>query len=657
MNFLSGLRFKRGLQVACFLVVAVLILLVMRNSILDYYIGRVQAKLKQGYHMDLTVGDAGFDALDEVYLKDILLVPEGRDTLLRISAMKAEISFVKLLKFRPGLSELRIDTADIHLVKRDSSDNFQFLFQSRPDHERSGREGAQAVSYRKKFMTLMQNVTDFFDEEIIIRQLKLTYSDGKRSEFFSIPELNFDGKKLNSSIVTSSLDGVSIWYLEGEVAHDSDKFSFRIARQGGKPFSLPFVGFYDNARLSFDSASLYFTTNYSREVAGIKGGFRLHGCNVSHWRISGNEVRFPALQLDVDGFVSDDSLGLGSGTMVRIRDLPVNLMMTFFRKPEKRLKFNAGFLINDAQRLFDALPEGIFYTFRGFKAGGELDYRVSIDLPFEKPELMVFDPVMKEKNFRIISYGTENFSRIGLPFSFICMDGERPLRSFQVGPENPFFTSLQSISPYLQNAVLTAEDPSFFRHSGFLQEAFRESIITNIKKKRFARGGSTISMQLVKNVFLSRNKSISRKLEEIMIVWIMEQQRLVSKERMFEVYLNIIEWGPDVYGIGEASRFYFSKSPAELNLAESVFLSSLIPNPKYFKYRFDGEGHLKPFMINYFKLISGRMARREMVSQTDADSLRPEVQLKGKALEFIQPADSLPPDLPEEELLPDIDEG
>jgi membrane peptidoglycan carboxypeptidase len=76
------------------------------------------------------------------------------------------------------------------------------------------------------------------------------------------------------------------------------------------------------------------------------------------------------------------------------------------------------------------------------------------------------------------------------------------------------------------------------------------------KTKKFSRGASTISMQLIKNVFLTREKTVSRKLEEILLVYILENNRIV-KERMLEVYFNIIEWGPNVYGIGEASRFYF----------------------------------------------------------------------------------------------------
>ena len=143
-------------------------------------------------------------------------------------------------------------------------------------------------------------------------------------------------------------------------------------------------------------------------------------------------------------------------------------------------------------------------------------------------------------------------------------------RPIVVGTENPDYTPLDQISPYLQKCVLTTEDPSFFRHRGFINEAFKQSIIKNIRTKKFARGASTISMQLVKNVFLTREKTLSRKLEEILLVYILENNRVVSKERMLEVYFNIIEWGPDVYGIGEASRFYFQKTPAELSLNECL---------------------------------------------------------------------------------------
>ena len=163
--------------------------------------------------------------------------------------------------------------------------------------------------------------------------------------------------------------------------------------------------------------------------------------------------------------------------------------------------------------------------------------------------------------------------RLNQPFEHTVYEYGKPLRTFVVGPENPNFTPYNQISPYLKNAILTSEDPRFFTHKGFHKGAFRHSMIANIKKNDFVRGGSTISMQLVKNVFLTRNKTIARKAEEILIVWLIENNRITSKQRMYEVYLNIIEWGPNIYGIKEASRFFFQQTSQPVNLSRKLIFN------------------------------------------------------------------------------------
>jgi hypothetical protein len=177
-----------------------------------------------------------------------------------------------------------------------------------------------------------------------------------------------------------------------------------------------------------------------------------------------------------------------------------------------------------------------------------------------------------------------------------------------IGPENSEFTPLEQISPNLRNAVMTAEDPSFYTNHGFVEESIRKSIATDFKDKKFKRGGSGISMQLVKNAYLSREKTLARKIEEILIVWIIENNRLMTKNRMLEVYLNIIEWGRGIYGIGEASHYYFGKSPSELSLGESIYLASIVPYPKGGLYAFQPDGTLRPGLHGYFNLIGKLMA-------------------------------------------------
>ena len=145
------------------------------------------------------------------------------------------------------------------------------------------------------------------------------------------------------------------------------------------------------------------------------------------------------------------------------------------------------------------------------------------------------------------------------------------------GPGTPNWTPLASISPFMQVAVMTTEDGAFPHHRGFNRSAIRASLITNLKERRFVRGASTITMQLAKNLFLSRDKTLARKLEEVVLTDYLEQT--FSKDEILELYLNVIEFGPAVYGITSAAEYYFGRSPNDLDLAECLFLSSLLPSP------------------------------------------------------------------------------
>jgi hypothetical protein len=211
-----------------------------------------------------------------------------------------------------------------------------------------------------------------------------------------------------------------------------------------------------------------------------------------------------------------------------------------------------------------------------------------------------------------------------------------------VGPSNPDYTPLNEIAPDLRNALLTSEDYTFFTHKGFNEKAFRVSIATNFKEKSFKRGASTVSMQLVKNVFLNRNKTLSRKVEEILIVWLIENQHIVPKERMYEVYLNIIEWGRNIYGIGEASRYYFAKRPSELSLGESIFLAFVVPRPKAALSWFAPGGGLQVRNVRgYFRIIGRIMAKRGLTAPDSGAYGFYDVRLREGLRQALPPVDTL----------------
>jgi monofunctional biosynthetic peptidoglycan transglycosylase len=137
---------------------------------------------------------------------------------------------------------------------------------------------------------------------------------------------------------------------------------------------------------------------------------------------------------------------------------------------------------------------------------------------------------------------------------------------------------LSRVSRHLIHAVLASEDQNFFGHEGVDWKAIEESIETNVEKRRFARGGSTITQQLVKNLYFGTRKSLVRKARELVVARWMESD--LSKARILALYLNLIEWGDGVYGCEAAARRWYGKPVSDLSVAEAAGLAAMIPNPR-----------------------------------------------------------------------------
>lgn len=267
------------------------------------------------------------------------------------------------------------------------------------------------------------------------------------------------------------------------------------------------------------------------------------------------------------------------------------------------------------------MPHGLFENLEGIRVAGNLSYDFGLDADLACPDSLQFHSDLRPEHFRILGYGATNLSKMSEEFEYTAYEDEVPVRTFPVGPSWNHFLPLDSVPQLMRMAVLQSEDGGFFYHQGFLPDAIRQAMAYDLKARRFARGGSTISMQLVKNVFLNRRKNIARKLEEALIVWLIEQNRLTSKERMFEVYLNIAEWGPRIYGLLEASEFYFGKRPSQLTLEECIYLASIIPKPKHFRSSFDASGRLKENQEGHFRLVARRMAAKGVISEEAAEGI------------------------------------
>jgi len=146
------------------------------------------------------------------------------------------------------------------------------------------------------------------------------------------------------------------------------------------------------------------------------------------------------------------------------------------------------------------------------------------------------------------------------------------------------------ISDNLKHALIAAEDASFVDHEGFDWEGIQLAYEKNLKKGRIVAGGSTISQQLAKNLFLSTKRTPWRKLEEAAITVMLEA--VMDKRRIFEIYLNIIEWGNGVFGAEAAAQHYFQVSAAQLTAEQAAWLAAMVPNPRYYETHREAYGLL-----------------------------------------------------------------
>ncbi len=192
--------------------------------------------------------------------------------------------------------------------------------------------------------------------------------------------------------------------------------------------------------------------------------------------------------------------------------------------------------------------------------------------------------------------------------------------TFETGPGSPGWVPLSEVSPYVAKVLTTTEDATFTRHAGIAFFAVKNAIVRNLQTGRFARGASTLTQQLVKNLFLGTEKTLARKAQELFLAWQIEQR--LSKDELLALYLNVVELGPGLYGIGKATRTFFGKSPKELDLIEAAYVGSILPAPRRF-FRFYKSGAISAGWREVLKKTLEIMVQRGTISRAEFEAAAP----------------------------------
>jgi hypothetical protein len=612
---------------------------IFRGRILQWAFEKMQTRVHEHYKATLTASSVEFSGLNNVRLKDVTLRPDDADTFVVVSEAEVRISLVSLLQAKIVPTRIHINGAVFTIYNEEGRNNISFLHsvggEKKDVNNSSGGFRNKAADWEAKLFRILNTAFEVGD-------IHISYQDSANTESVFIPSFTYDLDQLSGLVIDQkNADTISI---DGKVLKRKESYQCTIRQYGNDTAYLPFLDKERGLNCRFHSITADIKFENNSESYKVTTDASLDDFHIYHWRLANSDVILPQAQFSGHFTFTDDAAELDSSSIVTLGSARCQVFARYGLLPDTTITLALHIPEIAADSFFQSLPEGMFRTLTGISCSGTLAYDLRFAIHTDNPDSLLFYSSLKQKGLHIRHYGAENYARINGPFTYDAYNKDRIVRRLSISPDNPYFTPISHVPSYLPQAVLQAEDPSFMQHRGFYMAAFRESIAKNYKEKRFARGGSTISMQLVKNVFLKHDKTISRKAEEALIVYLIENLGLVPKERMLEVYLNIIEWGPNVYGIGEASRFYFNKQPSALTLQESLFLASIIPRPRSFMYQFDKKGQLRSSLGSYFKTLTTRMVWRGVLEASDTIGLKPEVTLKGNALHLVLPKDSTPPE-------------
>jgi hypothetical protein len=315
------------------------------------------------------------------------------------------------------------------------------------------------------------------------------------------------------------------------------------------------------------------------------------------WRRAGGTIEIPEMHATVAGAELSGSIALRDLDTDPVIDLALGVRRLDFAQ----LLSTSGLLVPESLGMAPGGNDGLGMATIDVQVHGR---------PSEPASLSVSQKI----NFTPPRRMPPAIMRLRGDFIFSSDEGAGPHRPIDVSPASADFIALRDVPPLFVRTLLLAEDAGFYGHRGIDLRELPTALLTNWSRGGAARGASTITQQLAKNLFLSRDKQLGRKLEELVITFLLESA--LGKDRILEIYLNIIEWGPDLRGLRPAARTYFGSEPRALTPAEMAFLVAIIPGPVKYQSSF-AHGTPGPGLRSLIDDLLGKLRAVDAISEEE----------------------------------------
>ncbi len=496
----------------------------------------------------------------------------------------------------------------------------------------SGRSSGDSLNLQLESSWGMGTGTVFFGSQWDSIHVSWFHCTRLPGGLVSMPEM-LQGFEIEGSISASRSDHIHAEGLITEVDGESAEVYFELDDSSGSPevvlstdlenvkdvLTAQAEALLGDVYIDFQPSG-YFTLEFIDEnTVGVSVDALLDSVRMYSPALAGDTVNTAAaLRFNSTVCIRSWDVSIDSGAIV-FGNVPVyfDLNGRFNEYPRLSLR-----LWNDSMHGEDitaSVPSALLGSLEGLELGGEASFDILVELDWETPDSSDFQAQVDVSGLTI---RTSPISIGQLRYGGSCLmrdswGGRR--RVYLDTLTNQGFMLFDSLHPSFEGLLKCAEDATFRYHEGFCEYHIRNSIRANMESGEFTRGGSTITMQLARNLFLGREQTFARKIQEVFLTWRLEAY--LSKNRMLEIYANIVEMGPDVFGFQDASQYYFSSDFRDLSTRQVAYLVSILPGPRLY-HRFYRNNSVPDYWESYLDRLINISENRGWIDPDSASRAR-----------------------------------
>ena len=589
---------------------------------------RLCTRMSNWLGLPLTIKKIRISITGKLYCEEVKVHAAAEKMVITLSYLTVAVNLGKMLQRKIAFRQLLI--GNLHLLYRGGAVE-QVAGSERP--AAGGPAKGNEMWVQRGYLLMRKGLNMVFrylPDQMMVQQLKVDVEQGSLREVAVI-----DGIIVRDGAYCATMRFPGHVSLPVKMKGRIDRADKRIAIEELYPFGKDKVLHITHGKRSLLLGYSFF----SWELRLASASFFTMRLTVKDAEVHNNIVAAEKVSLSHVRLKLDCSVNKGFFTIEDSSEMEYNLLAckpyVRYTAADRSFAIKMDFRNTSVREFLASFPSFSCQDLYQVDCSGHLSFDVFLSFSLKNTDNAFFQTRLLKDKFAIRKVENTCFYNLHGPFVHHVYDDGRFVKTIESIPGKECFSRLEEVPEKLYRTIINTEDPNFFVHKGTDISFIGYALLQNLQQRRVVRGGSTITMQLARNLYLNHKKSVYRKIEEIVIAWLLETGLTIPKKRILEIYLNIIEFAPGIYGIKDACRYYFSKVPQELSVTECIVLSYIIPRPKHFDEALQIESdQLRRNLRKHIETVSRSVLSNGIINAKDFSEINYVLPIRNKVVDM-----------------------